>query len=164
MMMNMPGGAREETLIHIPLPRVFEEAAALWRVLAISGEGGSPHDAGAPTAAEVHAIRLLQAAAACHRAVAVSDPAPLHAHATGTLLVPGLGDADGHHDQGDDGLTPRERDVLRLLVEGHSDAEIADALCIAPRTVSWHVGHILAKLNVESRTAAATVAIRRSLL
>ena len=61
-------------------------------------------------------------------------------------------------------LTPRELEVLRLVAEGRSDREIGDALFMAPRTVSWHVGHILAKLNVESRTAAATVAIRAGLV
>jgi non-specific serine/threonine protein kinase len=61
-------------------------------------------------------------------------------------------------------LTPRERDVLRLLVEGRSDPEIAEALFVAPRTVSWHVGHILGKLEVDSRTAAAAAAIRRGLI
>jgi non-specific serine/threonine protein kinase len=63
----------------------------------------------------------------------------------------------------DYGLTPREREVLRLLAEGRSDREIADALFMAPRTVSWHVGHILAKFDVESRTAAASLAVREGL-
>jgi non-specific serine/threonine protein kinase len=63
----------------------------------------------------------------------------------------------------DYGLTPREREVLRLLAEGQSDREIADALFMAPRTVSWHVGHILAKFDVESRTAAASLAVREGL-
>lgn len=59
-----------------------------------------------------------------------------------------------------EGLTPRERDVLRLLVEGHSDREIADALGIAYRTVTSYVRNILAKFGVDSRTAAATHAVR----
>jgi non-specific serine/threonine protein kinase len=62
------------------------------------------------------------------------------------------------------GLTPRERDVLRLLVEGRSDAEIADALFIAPRTARAHVASILAKLGVPTRTAAATHAVRHGLI
>lgn len=62
------------------------------------------------------------------------------------------------------GLTPREFDVLRLLVEGHSDREIADALFIGHRTVATHVTNILGKLAVESRTAAATHALRRGLV
>jgi DNA-binding NarL/FixJ family response regulator len=58
------------------------------------------------------------------------------------------------------GLTPRELDVLRLLVTGRSNPEIADALFISPRTAQTHVIHILAKLGVASRTEAATVAVR----
>jgi DNA-binding NarL/FixJ family response regulator len=52
---------------------------------------------------------------------------------------------------------------LRLLAEGHSNPEIASALYISPRTASHHVTSILAKLGVESRTAAATYAVRHGL-
>jgi len=62
------------------------------------------------------------------------------------------------------GLTPRESDVLRLLAEGLSDREIAAALFLSPRTVGWHVTHLLAKLDVQSRAAAAAAAIRRGLV
>ena len=58
------------------------------------------------------------------------------------------------------GLTPRELDVLRQLVDGRSDRQIGDALSISHRTVMRHVEHILAKLEVDSRTAAATQAVR----
>jgi non-specific serine/threonine protein kinase len=61
------------------------------------------------------------------------------------------------------GLTPRERDVLRLLIEGHSNPEIGAVLFISPKTVRNHVTKILAKLGVESRTAAATFALRHGL-
>lgn len=61
-------------------------------------------------------------------------------------------------------LSPRELDVLRLLVEGKSDREIAEELFISPRTVMRHVTGILTKLDVPSRTAAATVAIRRRIV
>jgi non-specific serine/threonine protein kinase len=61
------------------------------------------------------------------------------------------------------GLTPREVAVLRLLAEGLSDREIAAALSISPRTASGHVTHLLAKLGVESRTAAAAYAHRHDL-
>jgi len=58
-------------------------------------------------------------------------------------------------------LTPREQEVLRLLAEGCSNREIAEALYIAPRTASTHVGNILQKLGLTSRTAAAARALQR---
>jgi DNA-binding CsgD family transcriptional regulator len=58
------------------------------------------------------------------------------------------------------GLTPRELDVLRLLVEGRTDREIAEELFIGHRTVASHVAAILGKIGVDSRTAAATYAVR----
>jgi len=61
-------------------------------------------------------------------------------------------------------LTPRELDVLRLLADGRSDREIAQALFLSPRTVSSHVGHILAKLDVPSRAAAIAQALRQGLV
>ncbi|WP_051574542.1 LuxR family transcriptional regulator [Mycobacterium sp. URHB0044] len=53
------------------------------------------------------------------------------------------------------GLTPRELDVLELIAEGQSDAQIAAALFISPKTANRHVGAILAKLGVRNRAHAA---------
>jgi DNA-binding NarL/FixJ family response regulator len=63
-----------------------------------------------------------------------------------------------------DALTARERDVLRLLVEGRSNAEIAEALFVGAGTVKTHVANILAKLGVPTRAAAATHAVRQGLV
>jgi non-specific serine/threonine protein kinase len=60
-------------------------------------------------------------------------------------------------------LSPREREVLKLVVQGASDQEIADALFISRRTASTHVGHIMNKLGVNSRVAVATFAVRSGL-
>jgi DNA-binding CsgD family transcriptional regulator len=61
------------------------------------------------------------------------------------------------------GLTPRELEVLGLLIEGCSNQQIARALVVAPRTVAAHLEHILAKLDAPSRTLAAVRAEREGL-
>jgi predicted ATPase/DNA-binding CsgD family transcriptional regulator len=61
-------------------------------------------------------------------------------------------------------LTRREVEVLELLVEGRSDKEIGEALFISHRTAMTHVTNILNKLGVNSRTAAAAIAVRHGLV
>jgi len=62
------------------------------------------------------------------------------------------------------GLSPREIDVLRLVVAGRSDPEIAAILSIGRRTVQSHVSSMLKKLQVGNRTEAAAVAARDCLI
>ncbi len=61
-------------------------------------------------------------------------------------------------------LTPRQTEVLRLLVKGASNKEIADALGCAEATVRVHVSTLLRLLDVENRTQAATSAVAHRLL
>jgi DNA-binding NarL/FixJ family response regulator len=61
-------------------------------------------------------------------------------------------------------LTERETEVLRLLAQGKANKEIARALSIGDQTVKSHVGRILAKLGVQSRTQAALHAVRIGLV
>ena len=56
------------------------------------------------------------------------------------------------------GLTPREAEVLRLIAAGRTNQQIGEALFISPRTAQNHVTHVLAKLDLPSRTAAAAYA------
>jgi DNA-binding NarL/FixJ family response regulator len=63
-----------------------------------------------------------------------------------------------------DGLSEREREVLRHLAAGETNREIAEALGISPHTVRRHVEHIFSKLGVTSRTAATAHAYERGLL
>ena len=60
-------------------------------------------------------------------------------------------------------LTEREREVLRLMVDGLSNPEIAGQLSLSRSTVKTHVSHILEKLGVNSRLEAVTLAIRNNL-
>jgi DNA-binding NarL/FixJ family response regulator len=55
-------------------------------------------------------------------------------------------------------LTPRERTILRLVAEGHTNPEIADILGVAHGTVRNHVSNIYGKLNVDNREAAVKAA------
>lgn len=52
-------------------------------------------------------------------------------------------------------LTPRETEILELLIQGHIDKEIADLLGISRETVRTHLGKIFTKLNARTRTEAA---------
>jgi NarL family two-component system response regulator LiaR len=66
--------------------------------------------------------------------------------------------------QHDYGLTEREQEVLSLLVEGLSNAEIADQLVVSVATVKFHVRGILSKLGVSSRTEAVALAWQQNLV
>jgi NarL family two-component system response regulator LiaR len=61
-------------------------------------------------------------------------------------------------------LTPREHEVLRLMVEGLSNPEIADRLVVSRSTVKFHVSSILSKLEVGSRTEAVALALQKDLV
>ncbi|MBC6462502.1 response regulator [Actinomadura sp. HBU206391] len=61
-------------------------------------------------------------------------------------------------------LTAREREILALVAQGHSNREIADRLAISERTARTHVSNVLTKLRLSSRTQAALLAIREGLI
>jgi DNA-binding NarL/FixJ family response regulator len=65
---------------------------------------------------------------------------------------------------GDDDLTARELDVLRLIRDGNRNKQIADRLDIAETTVNFHIKNLVDKLGANDRTHAVTIAIRRGLL
>jgi DNA-binding NarL/FixJ family response regulator len=65
---------------------------------------------------------------------------------------------------GDDDLTARELDVLRLIRDGYRNKQIADQLSISENTVNFHIKNLVDKLQANDRTHAVTIALRRGLL
>ncbi|SDH93508.1 regulatory protein, luxR family [Actinokineospora alba] len=122
---------------------------------------------GAPYEAATVGVRIAEA---CH-ALGDEDGVRMELHAANATFTR-LGarpDADRTQNLLSDwldpgsGLTPRETEVLRLIVDGQTNAQIATELHLSERTVHRHVSNILTKLGVHSRTAAATTAIQNHL-
>ncbi|WP_169749594.1 helix-turn-helix domain-containing protein, partial [Streptomyces exfoliatus] len=63
------------------------------------------------------------------------------------VVTPSRRGRRGYGDQ----LSPREKEVARLVAIGHTNREIADVLFLSPRTIEQHVAKVLRKLNVASR-------------
>lgn len=84
--------------------------------------------------------------------------------AAGRRFIPGEIAAALSENVGQEELTPAESNVLRMIVGGMSNKEIAFALDVSENTVKSHVKNIFDKLGVSDRTTAATTAIRRGLV
>ena len=89
------------------------------------------------------------------RVTVLTGPDDVSCVLSGMVLLSPAGDLRG--------LTPRELEVLGLVIEGYANQEIARALVVAPRTVAAHLEHILVKLKAPSRTLAAVRAERAGL-
>jgi two-component system, NarL family, response regulator LiaR len=77
-----------------------------------------------------------------------------------TALMPNL--IQGR--DGGDSLTAREREILQLLADGMSNADVAGRLFISQETVKSHVRHILVKLEADTRTQAVAIALREAMI
>ena len=90
------------------------------------------------------------------------------AHAGRSTLAPEaarvLIEAATHSSDKGEGLTKREFDVLRLMVEGRSNPSIAKTLFVSLSTVKFHVSNILMKLGAGTRTEAVAIALQRKLV
>ena len=140
----------------------YETARSRWRLAEALAEAGRRADAerewslALAVADELGAVPLSSALRDLGRRARLARPAGNGAPGSG----PG-GPAGGPRGGPADvlaGLTSREREVLRLLVAGRSNREIAAALFIAPKTASVHVSNILGKLGAASRGEAAAIA------
>jgi NarL family two-component system response regulator LiaR len=68
------------------------------------------------------------------------------------------------HDSETDSLTGREKEILKLMVEGLNNAEIAERIVVSLSTVKYHVSNILSKLGVDNRVAAIALAIQKKMV
>jgi DNA-binding CsgD family transcriptional regulator len=145
--------------------QLWREAVAAWRLdgqryqLAVALLGLAAAAAGAGDRAV--------AAEAVEEVVAVADAlgaGPLSAAADTLARRIGVRSSGHPAPTGAEVLTAREREVLGLVAEGHSNSRIAARLYISPKTASVHVSRIIAKLDVHNRGEAAAVARRLGLL
>jgi DNA-binding NarL/FixJ family response regulator len=139
--------ATEEILTRVPEARVlvftaYSERALLQRGLESGARGyilkEAPHET---------LVRAIEKVAAGETFV---DPGLM------AEFVAGQGQADI--------LTPREREILQLLADGMSNADVAAKLFISQETVKSHVRHILAKLEADTRTQAVAIALREAMI
>jgi DNA-binding CsgD family transcriptional regulator len=144
---------------------LWQQAVAEWRA------DGQRHPLGLAllglAAAAAGAGDRSTAAAALEEAAGIADElgaAPMIEQATTLAQRLGLRFAARTVAAGTEVLTAREREVLRLVAEGHSNSRIAERLYISPKTASVHVSRIIAKLEVSNRVEAAAVARRLGLL
>jgi DNA-binding NarL/FixJ family response regulator len=151
MDLRMPGmdgiEATEEIMRRVPEARVliftaYSERALLQRGLESGARGyilkEAPHET---------LLRAIEKVAAGETFV---DPA----------LMAALTQSRG----GTDVLTAREREILQLLADGLSNADVAAQLFISQETVKSHVRHILTKLEADTRTQAVAIALRDAMI
>lgn len=79
-------------------------------------------------------------------------------------LMEGYRDAYQQLKEMDPSFTPRQREVLQLIVEGRSANQIADLLCISPRTVEYHKYKMMEKLNLKSSADLIRYAMKHNLI
>jgi DNA-binding NarL/FixJ family response regulator len=139
--------ARGERPRAIALTTYADDASVLGALRA-GARGYLTKDAGAE--------EILAAVQAVARGEAALDPAVQH-HVLAALTEPGSPELP-------DGLTPREVEVLQLIAEGLTNAEIAERLVVSAATVKSHVNHIFAKAGVRDRAQAVVYAYSNGLV
>ena len=136
---------------HVILITMHENPVYLLEALKVGAAGYVLK--GASKREVVHAVRQV-----------LRGEAALHAGLAAQLLRRMAGEAGGTAAPPPARLTPRELDVLRLLVRGRTNREIGRELSLSLSTVKAHIEHIIAKLGVADRTQAAVRAVELKLL
>lgn len=106
------------------------------------------------------ATDLVEAVRAASRGEAFLYPAVARSVVQDYLDRMRSGEGTGRYD----GLTDREREILVLIAEGHTNAQIADRLFISVKTVQTHRAHIMEKLDLHDRSLLVRYAVRKGLI
>ena len=131
----------------------YADDASVLGALRAGARGYLTKDAGAE--------QIRAAVEAVARGEAALDPAVQH-HVVAALSSPAVSSSSDAPEL-PDGLTPREAEVLALIAEGLTNAEIADRLVVSAATVKTHVNHIFAKTGARDRAQAVVYAYGRGL-
>ncbi len=149
MDLRMPRMDGIEAIRRLSIPAIalttYADDASVLGALRAGARGYLTKDAGAED--------IRAAVEAVARGEAVLDPAVQH-HVIAAVSTP----PEPTHD-----LTPREAEVLGLIAEGLTNAEIADRLVVSNATVKSHVNHIFAKIGVRDRAQAVVFAYSNGL-
>ena len=149
MDLRMPRMDGIEAIRRLSIPAIalttYADDASVLGALRAGARGYLTKDAGAED--------IRAAVEAVARGEAVLDPAIQH-HVVAAVNTP----PEPSHD-----LTPREAEVLSLIAEGLTNAEIADRLVVSNATVKSHVNHIFAKIGVRDRAQAVVFAYSNGL-
>jgi len=128
----------------------YDDEQSVVQALRAGARGYLTKDAGA--------AEIRQALEAVVRGEAAIDPAVQH------HLVDALATGPGTAGELPDGLTPREAEVLSLIAEGLTNAEIARPLVVSEATVKSHINHLFPKIGARDRAQAVTYAYRHDLV
>ena len=139
------------------IQRPYLVACAQWRLAEAAVAAGRPRaEIAAPLVAAAETLRDLRAGSVLGQVERLGRLVRIDLHRP----QPGFERVAPDDPLATLALTPREREVLRLVALGWSNRRIAEALAIAPKTASVHVSNILGKLDVENRVEAAAIAHR----
>lgn len=150
MDLRLPGRSGTETLVAIR--REFPKA----RVIMLTTSDGD---------AEIQLALKAGAAAYVLKSMPKNELLALirSVHAGGRHVPPEVAARLAEH-LGEETLTSRELEVLRLIRDGHRNKQIADELTISETTVNFHIKNLVDKLQANDRTHAVTIALRRGIL
>jgi DNA-binding NarL/FixJ family response regulator len=163
MDIKMPGldGVEATRILHCEMPHLgivfctmFDDDEFVFAGLKAGGRGYILKDADPKT--------ILRAVRAVAHGESLLSPAVAQKVLHQFAALPG--EAPAGHAPLCDNLTDREREVLVLIGQGHSNREIANQLCISEKTVKNHIANIFSKLHVYDRMQAMLYAIRKGLV